>query len=43
MSWFYRLGADEALLSDNLRIANEFGAKMHNIMIFTEACPTGMS
>jgi hypothetical protein len=35
-SWFYRLGEDEALLSDNLRIAAEIGAKMHNIMIFTD-------
>ena len=36
VSWFYRLGEDEALLSDNLKIASEIGAKMHNIMIFTE-------
>ena len=35
VSWFYRLGQDEALLSDNLQIAKEFGAKMHNIMIIT--------
>lgn len=34
-SWFYRLGEDEALLSDNLKITAEIGAKMHNIMIFT--------
>lgn len=36
VSWFYRLGADEALLQDNLKIATEIGADMHNIMIFTE-------
>ena len=36
VSWFYRLGEDEALLSDNLKIASEIGAKMHNIMIFTD-------
>jgi hypothetical protein len=35
VSWFYKLGADEALLSDNLRIGAEIGADMHNIMIFT--------
>lgn len=35
VSWFYRLGGDEALLSDNLRIGAEIGADMHNIMIFT--------
>ena len=35
VSWFYRLGADEALLSDNLLVAKEIGAAMHNIMIFT--------
>ena len=35
-SWFYRLGEDEELLSDNLKIASEIGAEMHNIMIFTE-------
>ena len=34
-SWFYRLGEDEALLSDNLKVTAEIGAKMHNIMIFT--------
>lgn len=34
-SWFYRLGADEALISDNLRISAEIGADMHNMMIFT--------
>jgi hypothetical protein len=36
VSWFYQLGADEALLEDNLKIAAEIGATMHNIMIFTE-------
>ncbi len=36
VSWFYRLGEDEALLSGNLKIASEIGARMHNIMIFTE-------
>lgn len=35
VSWFYRLGEDEALLSDNLKIGAEIGADMHNIMIFT--------
>lgn len=35
VSWFYRLGADEALLADNLKIGAEIGANMHNIMIFT--------
>ncbi|MEC7489826.1 MAG: xylose isomerase [Pseudomonadota bacterium] len=35
VSWFYRLGADEALMSANLQIAKEIGAKMHNVMIFT--------
>lgn len=34
-SWFYRLGQDEALLSDNLRICREIGASCHNIMTFT--------
>lgn len=36
VSWFYRLGQDEALLQDNLQIAKEIGADMHNVMIFTE-------
>ena len=36
VSWFYKLGQDAALLSDNLKIAAEVGAKMHNMMIFTE-------
>ena len=35
VSWFYRLGADEARMSENLQIAREIGAKMHNVMIFT--------
>jgi hypothetical protein len=35
-SWFYRLGEDEALIEENLKIAHEIGAEMHNIMIFTE-------
>lgn len=35
VSWFYRLGQDEPLLSDNLKIGAEIGADMHNIMIFT--------
>ncbi|MGB0630296.1 MAG: xylose isomerase, partial [Alphaproteobacteria bacterium] len=35
VSWFYRLGADEARMSENLRIAKEIGARMHNVMIFT--------
>lgn len=34
-SWFYRLGEDDHLIADNLKIANEIGADMHNIMIFT--------
>jgi len=34
-SWFYRLGEDDALILDNLKIAREIGADMHNIMIFT--------
>lgn len=33
-SWFYRLGQDEALLHDNLRICREIGARCHNIMTF---------
>ena len=35
VSWFYRLGADEARMSENLQIAREIGAKMHNVLIFT--------
>lgn len=34
-SWFYRLGRDEALLADNLRLCREVGAVCHNIMTFT--------
>mgnify|MGYP003611324152 CR=1 FL=1 len=34
-SWFYRLGEDEALLADNLRICREIGAQCHNIMTFS--------
>ena len=34
-SWFYRLGRDEALLADNLRLCREVGADCHNIMTFT--------
>jgi hypothetical protein len=34
-SWFYMLGRDEALLSDNLKMCAEIGAKAHNIMTFT--------
>jgi len=34
-SWFYRLGADEELLLDNLKICKEIGAACHNIMTFT--------
>jgi hypothetical protein len=36
-SWFYCLGdpAEEALLQDNLRLCQEVGAKVHNIMTFT--------
>ncbi|VTU30408.1 xylose isomerase [Variovorax sp. PBL-E5] len=34
-SWFYRLGADDALLRDNLAICKEVGAACHNIMTFT--------
>src|SRR5690349_8225910 len=36
-SWFYRLGSesDMALLDDNLRICQEVGASVHNIMTFT--------
>lgn len=33
-SWFYRLGEDEALLHENLRICREIGARCHNIMTF---------
>lgn len=33
-SWFYRLGEDDALLDDNLRICHEIGAACHNIMTF---------
>jgi hypothetical protein len=35
-SWFYRLGADEDLISDNLKITAEIGGDMHNMMIFTD-------
>ena len=35
-SWFYQLGSDDALLSDNLKICQEVGAKCHNIMTFSE-------
>lgn len=35
-SWFYQLGSDDALLSDNLKICHEVGAKCHNIMTFKE-------
>ncbi len=34
-SWFYRLGEDEALLADNLKICQEIGAQCHNIMTFS--------
>ncbi len=34
-SWFYKLGQDEELLSRNLHLAREVGARMHNIMIYT--------
>jgi hypothetical protein len=34
-SWFYRLGEDDALLLDNLRVCKEIGASCHNIMTFT--------
>lgn len=34
-SWFYKLGRDEELLSRNLRLARDVGARMHNIMIYT--------
>jgi hypothetical protein len=34
-SWFYRLGAEEALIERNIAIAGRIGAKIHNIMIFT--------
>jgi len=34
-SWFYRLGEDDHLIAENLKIAGEIGADMHNIMIFT--------
>lgn len=33
-SWFYRLGEDDALLDDNLKICREIGASCHNIMTF---------
>lgn len=33
-SWFYRLGEDEPLLADNLKICKEIGARCHNIMTF---------
>lgn len=33
-SWFYRLGEDEPLLDDNLKICHEIGATCHNIMTF---------
>lgn len=35
-SWFYKLGSDDALLTDNLKICSEIGAKCHNIMTFKE-------
>lgn len=34
-SWFYRLGEDDARLSQNLQICKEIGAQCHNIMTFT--------
>ena len=34
-SWFYMLGRDDALLTDNLRLCKEVGAACHNIMTFT--------
>jgi hypothetical protein len=33
-SWFYKLGRDEALLAQNIRLAREVGAGIHNIMIY---------
>jgi hypothetical protein len=33
-SWFYALGADDALLADKVRLAAEVGARQHNIMIY---------
>ena len=35
-SWFYRLGEDDHMIADNLKIARDIGADMHNIMIFTD-------
>ena len=33
-SWFYALGADDALLSEKIRLAARVGAQQHNIMIY---------
>ncbi|MBD9596881.1 TIM barrel protein [Ensifer sp. ENS05] len=33
--FFYMVGRDEALLSDNLKIAKECGSQAHNVQIFT--------
>ncbi len=35
-SWFYRLGQDEALLTENLHICRDIAAVCHNIMTFTQ-------
>src|SRR5260370_24277990 len=34
-SWFYRLGENNRSISDNLPIAKEISASLHNIMIYT--------
>ena len=32
--WFYRLGEDDELLKENLKLGAELGSKFHNVQIF---------
>jgi hypothetical protein len=34
-SWMYRLGEDDALISQNLKIAKDIGSVIHDFMIYT--------
>ena len=34
--WFYRLGVDDNLILDNLKLGSELGSKYHNVQIFNE-------
>lgn len=34
--WFYRVGRDESLLEWHMRVAHEYGTRVHNVQILTE-------